>query len=149
MPSNGTITGCGYLYNWYAATNGTNPDSGDATDSICPTSNTKFKLPTGSTSGDFAILNGEMFDGEGASGAQDIAHAANWLRDAAWQGLYSGFWTPDGLANQGISGYFWSSTASNPYYDYYLYYNATSVYPAYDNNKFYGFAVRCVFDPNP
>jgi uncharacterized protein (TIGR02145 family) len=143
MPTLGTLTGCGYLYNWYAATNGTNPGSGDAADSICPTSNTKFKLPTGNTSGDFAILNGAMYGDSGPVGGYDSLHKPNWIRDGAWQGLYSGYWTT-GLNDQGSYGAWWSSTASSATNAYYLVFSTSIVNPAIYSSKYYGRAVRCV-----
>jgi hypothetical protein len=148
MPTLGTLTGCGYLYNWYAATNGTNPSAGDTTNSICPTSNTNFKLPRGGAANnyydnDYAILNGAMYGDSGPAGDYDTAHQPNWIRDGAWQGLYSGYWGT-GLGSQGLGGSWWSSTAGNATLAYYLYLDTGNVSPAGADFKRYGFAVRCV-----
>jgi hypothetical protein len=148
MPTLGTLTGCGYLYNWYAATNGTNPGSGYATDSICPTSNTKFKLPrSGSVNNyadnDFAILNGAMYGDPGTFGNDDTYHQPNWIRDGTWQGLYSGYWGI-GLNSQGLGATWWSSTAYDATHAYNLGFDPSGVNPANSSYKYYGRAVRCV-----
>jgi hypothetical protein len=144
MPTGGTLTGCGYLYNWYAATNGATIESGTAPDSICPTNNTKFKLPRGGETeadNDFAVLNGNMYDGGGASAGN---YYLNWLRDGAWQGPYSGYWYTS-LYSQGSSSYFWSSTARTATNAYSLVSVFALVLPAiYSSYDSYGFAVRCV-----
>jgi uncharacterized protein (TIGR02145 family) len=149
MPTLGTLTGCGYLYNWYAATNGSTATSGDATDSICPTSD--FTLPRdGGTASDndYAILNGAMYGDSGPVGDSDIYHRPNWVRDGAWQGLYSGGWATS-LYNQGSYGLWWSSTAVSATVAYYLGFDTSNVYPANNGGKYYGRAVRCVLTPNP
>lgn len=53
----------------------------------------------------------------------------------------------DDLCNQGIYGYYWSSTAvSSAFYAYYLYFSSGGVGPAYGVDKSAGFAVRLVKD---
>jgi uncharacterized protein (TIGR02145 family) len=134
----------GYLYNWYAATAGTgtaNLVSAEATSSICPKG---WRLPTGGSSGDFALLNGKMNGEAGASTSSDSTHAANWQSSGAWRGVLSGNYS-SGLSNQGGLGYYWSSTAS-PLASgaYYLAFGSSYVFPANGGNKYGGFAVRCV-----
>jgi uncharacterized protein (TIGR02145 family) len=149
MPTGGTLTGCGYLYNWYAATDGTGTysfSSGDATGNICPTN---FKPPrSGSDANfnDYAILNGAMYGDPGASDTDDAVHRANWIRDGAWQGVTSGIWFTD-LLGQESSGYWWSSTPISSASAYFLYFNANNVVPTYNYLKYSGVTVRCVLNP--
>jgi uncharacterized protein (TIGR02145 family) len=150
MPINGTLTGCGYLYNWYAATNGTGLSSVDEENenvdgSICPTN---FKLPRSGTANsyydnDYAILNGAMYGDPDPVGDYDSPHRPNWLNDGAWQGVASGYWYA-GLYYQGSNGLWWSSTAYDATIAYELGFQALSVYPADGSYKHAGFAVRCV-----
>lgn len=113
-----TLTHCGYLYNWYSATNGTgtyaqNIQGNQVAGNICPAN---FRLPSimsdGSTStgngtslnsADFAVLNASM-----------------------------------------NSGYFWSSTVDSAIGARYLSYYSTLVFPNDTASKYYGLAVRCV-----
>lgn len=43
----------------------------------------------------------------------------------------------------GRNGYYWSGSP-NGTYGYYLYFYSSNVYPGYDNNRSFGFSVRCV-----
>jgi uncharacterized protein (TIGR02145 family) len=127
MPD-GTLTGCGYLYNWYAATNGTGTyamTSGEATGNICPTPN--FKLPT---SAQFTTLYNQIA-------------TAGFQRTGAWQGLYSGRWGSV-LETQGTIGYGRSSTAHDASSAYDLDFTENIARPTDYSIKYYGFAVRCV-----
>jgi uncharacterized protein (TIGR02145 family) len=158
MPINGTLTGCGYLYNWYAATNGTGLSSvseqnRNVDGSICPTN---FRLPRSGSANDYAdndyaILNGAMYGDPGpVGGTSDNAHRLNWLNDGAWQGVSSGYWST-GLDRQGSYGLWWSSTASIDTLAYGLGITTSSgVGTAYYSSKYNGRAVRCVLNPlNP
>ncbi len=65
--------------------------------------------------------------------------------DTNWLGVLSGLYL-NGLSRQGSGGYWWSSTAVGATYAYGLTLGSgsTLVYPANNNDKVYGFAVRCV-----
>jgi uncharacterized protein (TIGR02145 family) len=134
-------TGCGYLYSWYAATNGTGTyplSSGEASGSICPAN---FRLPTGGDTGEFAYLNAYMA-GVTPPSTSD-SYYANWHPAGSWQGVFSGYWL-NGLNYQSSNGYFWSSTVNSSSYPYRMVFYPSSVSPASYNSKSYGFAVRCV-----
>ncbi|MDR3297801.1 MAG: fibrobacter succinogenes major paralogous domain-containing protein, partial [Candidatus Nomurabacteria bacterium] len=155
-PAN-TLTNCGYLYNWYAATNGTgkyaNAADTQATGSICPTN---FRLPSGSsaaggpttngtvyTAADFPVLNASMSNGSLATG-NTTNTPTGWQPSGAWGGSFSGSWGTS-LANQGSNGYFWSSTAYSSTNARYARFLSSTVNPGSNlNNKLGGFAVRCV-----
>ena len=49
-----------------------------------------------------------------------------------------------GLYNHGSIGYYWSSSLYSSTNGYNLSFNSAGVYPAYDDNRFYGFTVRAV-----
>jgi uncharacterized protein (TIGR02145 family) len=107
-------TGCGYLYNWPAATAGTGTSATTsgitATSSICPIN---FRLPAGvGAAGDFAYLNGMMAGDGAASTTNNVAHATHWRPTGSWQGVYSGAGA-NVLSNQGTQGQLWGSTASS------------------------------------
>ena len=61
----------------------------------------------------------------------------------SWLGVYSGFYYGS-LNDQGSQGRYWSSTVNNATLAYYLYFDASNVYPAGSYSKDGGFAVRCV-----
>ena len=157
MASN-TLTHCGYLYNWYAATGGTGTYSmvtvGDqASGSICPAN---FRLPsawsgtggpttngTSYTVADFPVLNASMNAGSLASGVT-TSYPTNWRSSGAWSGTFSGNWATD-LINQGASGNFWSSTIDPPGSARYLYIASLSVISGNGSTQAYrGSGVRCV-----
>lgn len=47
--------------------------------------------------------------------------------------------------SQGSIAYYWSRTANSSTNAYYLYLNSSgNLYPAYINNRYYGYSVRCV-----
>jgi uncharacterized protein (TIGR02145 family) len=131
-------TGCGYLYNYPAATAGTNPSSGDATSSICPI---HFRLPTGGDTGEFAYLNAYMAGVTPPSTSN--SYYAGWYPAGSWQGVFSGGWS-NGLYFQSSDGYFWSSTAGSSSNAYNMRFYSSYVSPAVLVNKHNGFAVRCV-----
>jgi uncharacterized protein (TIGR02145 family) len=146
-----SITGCGYLYNFYTATAATAPQtqtSGTATGSICPAN---WKLPRGYNSSDanqndFGVLNGYMA-GDNApyqSGSSDSKYTTGWQPSGSWQGVFSGYYYSS-LYNQGSYGYFWSSTVNSSTSAPDLYFYSGLVYPgsSYDGRN-YGFAVRCL-----
>ncbi|MDR3298061.1 MAG: hypothetical protein LBT19_01675, partial [Candidatus Nomurabacteria bacterium] len=155
-PAN-TLTNCGYLYNWYAATNGTgkyaNAANTQATGSICPTN---FRLPSATSDGttatttgiavvaaDFPVLNASMNAGALATGAI-TSYPTGWQPSGAWGGAFSGNWTT-GLTNQGSYGYFWSSTADSATNARFAGFLSLTVRPgSVTGDKVFGFAVRCV-----
>ena len=49
-----------------------------------------------------------------------------------------------GLLNRGSNGHYWSASLYSAAYGYSLLFNSSGVYPAYSNNRFYGFSVRAV-----
>jgi uncharacterized protein (TIGR02145 family) len=151
MP-NMNLTGCGYMYNWYAATNGTGTssvttDGTNVNGSICPTGFTLPRSGSVATTNDYAILNGAMYGDQGPFVASDSDHRPNWLKNGAWQGLYSGFWTTS-LNSQGSEGNWWSSTARSDTHVYLLFFNINNVYPASYGYKYHGRAVRCIMEPS-
>ena len=157
--ANNTLTQCGYLYNWYAATGGTgtygsptNTNGAQATGSICPAN---FRLPsstsgtggpttngTSATVADFPVLNASMNAGSLVAGATSTFYT-NWLPSGPWSGAYSGYWNYF-LYGMGSGGLFRSSTASSALGSYYL--MSTDPYVNTDNNdpKYLGFSVRCL-----
>ena len=161
MPAQ-TLTRCGYLYNWFAATYGTGNSTvatqyTNVVGSICPnnsnpgnTSSSAWQLPTGlqsaSASGNFAWLNALM-NNQSASAAATTGSGVfvyNWLPTGQWQGLFSGYHQAS-ITSTGSAGFYWSSTtlsATNAYrFD--LYSNVIS--PGNGSGvKHLGLAVRCV-----
>jgi hypothetical protein len=67
------------------------------------------------------------------------------LTSSTWRGVYSGIFNPgNGLQVQSSQGYYWSATANSSTNGYNLNFTTSSVNPANTNNKYNGFAVRCV-----
>ena len=124
---------------------------------ICPA---PFRLPKGgpaatsstaaTTANEFAGLDIAM-GGTGANRTSANTYPnfmANNNSDAtgkSWSGVLGGLFG-SGFNGQGTYGYWWSSTASNTSgaYILYLYSSSSIVYPANNNGKNLGFAVRCV-----
>ena len=143
--------------------NGARDTSGTATTQpavtgICPA---PFRLPKGgpeatsgskdTTANEFGKLDISM-GGTGANRTSANTYAV-WTGTAAtnanWLGVLSGLYN-SGLSSQGGQGRWWSSTAYDASYAYYLNLGsgATYVYPANNSNKIYGYAVRCVLNPS-
>ena len=61
--------------------------------------------------------------------------------------VFSGYynWGTDYMGGQDSSGYWWSTTASSDSNAYNLSIHSSDLNPQYNNNKAYGFALRCVF----
>lgn len=135
-------TKCGYLYNYYTATAGSQPQSagaGYASDSICPAG---WHLPYNTSTNDFAVLNGYMA-GLGAS-STDGSYFINWLPDGAFQGSLSGIYY-SGFQNQGYFGNYWSARASSSTHAYTLYFNYNHARPgSLSHTKYNGYSVRCM-----
>jgi uncharacterized protein (TIGR02145 family) len=155
----------GYLYNWCAAMGATTgvcttssvwptdlagnaANSGNYsplnTASICPTG---WRLPTGSATGELAVLNGSMYNGtlSPADTVSNSAHAINWQNAGAFKGTFSGSW--DSSFNlQGQYTILWSILAQSDYrYNVFnTYFNASSVYTNNVASRENGYAVRCM-----
>lgn len=167
MPSS-TVTRCGLLYNWYAATAGTGNDTlttvkDNANDSICPA---KFKLPSSISNSattygeevtfadaDFPVLIASLNAGTITAGTvRDNSHLwqANLQPSAVWQGVFGGFWNTN-FAKVGTQAYYWSSsvaTKDGKLRAHFLSFHTGEVFTgdeSYSNDtRNYGFAVRCV-----
>jgi len=154
-----TMTHCGYLYNWFAATGGTGLASmvtsgAQATGNICPAN---FRLPsatsgvggptsngTSSTVADLPVLNASMNAGTLATGDTTNTFYANWFPTGPWSGTFSGRYN-NNLEATGTDGDFWSSTVGSATAARNLSFEGTTVNPGIDiSSSYYGFAVRCV-----
>jgi uncharacterized protein (TIGR02145 family) len=148
----GSLTGCGYLYNYFTATAGSYPQSAydssksnqNAPYSICPAN---WRLPSGrDADGDFGFLDKAYPPGTGAyhDGSANMITQNLWLPTVSFAGVFSGYYN-SGFDYQGSYGYFWSSSVFNATYAYNLSFNSSYVYPGTSSNyRYYGRAVRCV-----
>jgi len=165
-----TLTHCGYLYNWYAATAGTGiyafGTNGDqAPGDICPTN---FRLPSArsgvggpTTDGvfydvaDLPVLNASMNAGSLTTGSNNSTYYTNWLPNGAWSGTMSWTWWGFNWDINDKGGEFWSSTVSSNgtasdlfFYDSgvgYMGYDIDGmVYMVFNSSTAQGKAVRCV-----
>ena len=124
----------GTYYNWYAATAGTGKyetTSGNTSASICPRG---WRLPTGGNSGEFQVLYNQYPSADNMLDANGPAF------------VLSGDRYGDRNINQGLRGYYWSSTARSNSRAYSLYLNSSNISPTNNDIKHYGFTVRCVAD---
>ena len=130
-------TSYGAYYTWYTATAGTGTSSmttqgQNASGSICPKG---WKLPSsGSNSNsDFQQLS-KLY----TTGLKLAAAPANFT--------YAGLLNPGNgsLVNQGLGGYYWSSTVYSSTSAYNLHFLMGSVSPDYHYNRPGGFSVRCI-----
>lgn len=145
--------GYGNYYSWQAATAGTGSsvmsNGGNATSSICPKG---WKLPTGGrdASSQFQALFGaggnNLVNGTAAADYQakfEKIKAIPYLFPAA--GDYNGTHldVPD------VYGYYWSRTAYNSTYAYYLSFSVNDFFPGTNNTaRYLGFSVRCIAEPS-
>ncbi len=140
----------GGYYNYCAATAGSycygdgtdyGTSRGDATSSICPKG---WRLPTGSTNGEFSALANAVYGSFGNT--HDATAVANYRNVLSLP--LSGFFYNGSPYYQGGSGNFWSSKRANNYRMYHAYVTASEINPAYDsytsNGRDYGSSVRCV-----
>ena len=141
-----------WYYNWYAATAGSGTssmttDSGDATNSICPV---HWRLPTNYTNKQYPSGGADKSWGHlvNAYGISPENHATT----TEYQTLEvfpftlprAGYFNSGAFDHNG-SGYWWSTTAhSTATVAYTLRFSTTLVNPQHNNNKYYGFNVRCV-----
>jgi len=146
--STDSLTACGYLYNWYTATAGTGTrDTGanvNASSSLCPLG---WKLPTGTDSGQFAILNNAMATGVTTPDTTSSATTLpNWRYNGPFEGASSGTYS-NGFIGMGDSFAYWSSTARSNTFSYSAYSNATLIHPGNFDNPPYkcnGYSIRCI-----
>ncbi len=134
----------GNYYNWFAATNGTgnaSMTSGNATGSVCPDG---WSLPQGNnnSTGSFGGLTT-------AAGVGNNAAGSNTLRAAPYYYVYNGSVNGKNLNDVGVTGLYWSSTASTSGNALYLALKDNYVNPLdgnyYDSyTRYLGIAVRCV-----
>ncbi len=130
----------GYLYNWCGAMGGqataacanAETPTPDTTVTVCPAS---WRLPIGTpTTGEFALLNNAVNGGSTSN--------SSGLR-STWLGQYSGR-GGSSFVNQGVYGYYWSSTQDLGSNAKYLLFGNPFVYAPDTTTKNLGLAVRCV-----
>ena len=124
----------GTYYNWYAATAGAGKyetTSGNISASICPRG---WRLPTGSSSGEFQALYNQYPSPESMLSGDGPAF------------VLSGDRSGNSTANQGYASHYWTSTAFNSDIAYNLLLLSSSANPADAYYKNRGFTVRCVAD---
>ena len=128
----------GYLYNWCAAMGGqntaacANATTPTPTTNICPAG---WRLPTGEvTTGEFTALNTAI---NGGLTNTDAGLLSNGLFQR------SGYWSVS-FYGLGLGGSYWSSTQSSGSSARNLYSSSTLIYPAGNNAKSEGRAVRCI-----
>ena len=137
----------GNYYTWHAAiADTTHYSSGNHnTTSICPAG---WHLPTGvATTGEFALLDIAL-GGTGSSTDSSIgstgAVMSSRYRSYPNNFLYSSSFSGSSADSRGSHGLYWSSTAHNDFFSYYLRLDSSNVYPGTLNYyKYYGFAIRC------
>ena len=140
------IASYGNYYNWYSATagNGKQETGSGVTvaGDICPAG---WILPIGNqtdANGSFSHLDTSM---GGTGGWQGSTEASNRWRSFPNNFVYSGYWYGSSAYSRGNLGYYWSSTALNTDYAYYLYFGSGSVDPGTNGSgKDGGNSVRCV-----
>jgi uncharacterized protein (TIGR02145 family) len=104
----------------------------------CKAANSSWRLPTGSEWSQIYSNNTIVNTGKGLYIRPDGVNPSVFLPAAGYR------YRADGaLDDVGMYGGYWSSTASGTN-ALYLYFNGTTVYPSYSNNRSYGFSVRCV-----
>jgi len=141
-----SLTGCGYLYNWYTATagsgNGGVTTAVNVNSSICPIG---WKLPKVQSTNEFGILNNAMATGATTSSTTNSATTRpNWRDKGPFEGSLSGSFTTS-FSSTGYYGYYWSSSAySSAPFAYTLYFLYNYVDPGSYGNRNLGSAIRCV-----
>ena len=126
-----------------------------APNSICPAG---WRLPTGLTAAsgtdsysdhNYLLVENHVvtsYVGAGANAVYttDSYNGFNLIRSTPLYFVRSGYVYDGSLLNSGASGYGWSSTVYSGTYGYYLYFYSTTVYPAGNYGRYYGFPVRCI-----
>ena len=134
--SNAYVDNDGGLYTWHTATAGTGTQSlstqGQNTIvSICPKG---WRLPTsGNSNSEFQTLYNNY-------------RSSSALRSNPINLTLSGFVNSSSRSNQGLSGYYWSSTVRSSVSAYDLALGASHVDPVDHANTYYGFSIRCIAD---
>lgn len=123
----------GIYYNYCAASAGSycytpGTGSGNASYDVCPKG---WRMPTGGASGEYQALYTAY-----------SSNAGNFM--SALSTPLSGRFHNGSAVNQGMYGFFWSSTYYSVSYMYYLDVDASTVYPQYYNPHSNGYSVRCV-----
>lgn len=119
----------GNYYNYEQATAGTNPEEGNSQYDICPAN---WRLPTHDEHE--SLISTYNFSG---------ADASEYTSEPISLAL-SGYWDGDSIKRQGSCGYFWSSTARDESYAYYLRaFDSGYIYTS-DQDKTRGHAIRCL-----
>ena len=129
----------GTLYNYCAASAGTicsadGENKDDATSDLCPAG---WRLPTGGDSGEFQALY-NLTDYNNPT----KMHAPITGGGAAF--AFSGHFYSSTPTNQGLGGYYWSSTKENKSRMYYSNFGAYDVFPNRVDIRYSGYAIRCV-----
>jgi uncharacterized protein (TIGR02145 family) len=148
-----SLTGCGYLYNWYTATAGTGTYAIDGTagndsvSDICPVG---WRLPkndgSDSAGSDVAMLNAKMNNPNATQGSIEITttYAKNWWYAGPFAGSFSGDYGGV-FENQGMLGVFWTSSAISVNIIRHIDFRAGIIYPSTASTpKTYGVPVRCL-----
>ena len=121
-------TSNGVWYNYAAAsakTILTSSNTNEATEDICPAG---WHLPN--------------YDDTKPAGSVNSLAGISSVGVTAFQPVTGGYYY-GGSINAPGNGYWWSSTAVNSGYRYYLYYNGSSLDTSY-NSRYYGMYIRCV-----
>ena len=135
--SNAYVDSDGGFYTWHAATAGTGTTAiavqgQNAPASICPKG---WRLPTGGNNGEFKILSANY----PSYGSMINSDPANFTLAG---GVYNSM-----RGQQGLIGYYWSSTTVSNNGAYYMgLQNSGDVNPVHADGKYSGFSVRCIAD---
>ena len=137
-------------YNWYTATAGTGTtyiatQGQNVNNSICPAG---WTLPTSGSGGQFQ----QLYNQYPSAAQMEVANPTTTKENTPTVGqvtstpgfLLSGGYGTGGAGVLGSVGYYWSRTAHSAQRGYGLYMNTTGVSPSYNDNKYLGFAVRCL-----
>ncbi len=153
MSTGANLYSYGNYYNWYSATAGRgtySKSSGNTEGDLCPNG---WHLPTGTGSGEFGALSNSLGGLQNDGAAQQMTSSTSptvtimlkRIRHFPNNLLYSGNVSGASVSDRGSSGYYWSCTAYNNNYAYYLYFFSSSIYPGtsyyYKHN---GRTARCV-----
>ena len=133
----------GNYYNWYTATAGTGTSvmtTGNAPSSICPKG---WRLPTGGSDSYFTSLTGALVDI--TTNTTNVPDKAFFMQNSPNFFILSGHQSNTvGTYQQGILGYWWSSTAFSGTNANWFYTTTNALYPASSYSKATGFSIRCV-----
>ena len=145
----------GNYYNWTAAIASNNSanistNNDRATNSICPKG---WRLPNASQTNNQYNEFGIMLFDAGitaalSNGNESVGYTTNGfnkLRSNPYYFVRLGIIAGGTLYDAGLNGSYWSSMVNNNTYAYFLHFNSsTLIYPARKDNRYYGWAVRCV-----